>query len=45
MALGLWLRLRRINLERDRAYGTIKDTDQIDVTDLGESHPSFRYLL
>lgn len=45
MALGLYLRMRIINKKRDALHGPVKDSEQIDVTDLGEKHPSFRYLL
>lgn len=45
MSLGLWFRMRQINKRRDELHGTTNENEQIDVTDLGESHPAFRYLL
>lgn len=45
MSLGLYLRMRAINRRKDAEYGPVKDSEQLDVTKLGESHPAFRYLL
>lgn len=45
LAAGLYFRMRHLNKEKDRMHGPASDHEQLDVTDLGESHPNFRYLL
>lgn len=45
LSLALHFRLRYINSTRDKIHGPVDEHQQIDITDLGESHPSFRYLL
>ncbi|KAK5135774.1 hypothetical protein LTR08_004600 [Meristemomyces frigidus] len=45
LAFALHWRLRHINNQKDRAYGPADESEQIDITDLGEKHPSFRYLV
>jgi hypothetical protein len=44
-AFALRWRLSYINQQKDALHGPADDTEQIDVTDLGEKHPSFRYFL
>jgi hypothetical protein len=45
MALGLRWRLSRANKAKDVQYGAPAEDEQMDVTDLGDAHPHFRYLL
>ncbi|KAK5169343.1 uncharacterized protein LTR77_005318 [Saxophila tyrrhenica] len=45
LAAGLYFRMRYLNKQKDALHGTATDNEQLDVTDLGESHPGFRYLL
>lgn len=45
MATALYLRMRYLNKQKDALYGRPEDNQQIDITDMGESHPGFRYLL
>lgn len=45
MALLLRFRLAAINKKKDTLYGPVSEDDQLDVTDLGDKHPQFRYLL
>ncbi|KAK4550032.1 hypothetical protein LTR36_002999 [Oleoguttula mirabilis] len=45
LAFSLHWRLRYINKQKDRLHGPADPCEQIDVTDLGENHPSFRYLV
>ena len=45
LSLGLWFRMRQVNKRKDQAYGTINESEQLDITELGEKHPAFRYLL
>lgn len=45
LAAGLYFRMRYLNKQKDALHGPVARDQQIDITDLGESHPSFRYLL
>jgi len=45
LSLALYLRLRAVNRKKDAQYGQVQDDEQFDVTDLGDTHPAFRYLL
>jgi len=45
MAMFLYFRMRYTNKQKDKLHGPVNDTEQIDITDLGEKHPAFRYLL
>lgn len=45
LAAGLYFRMRLSNKRKDAEHGAAADEEQLDVTDLGESHPGFRYLL
>jgi hypothetical protein len=44
-AFALRWRLSYINKQKDTLHGPADENEQIDVTDLGEKHPSFRYFL
>jgi len=44
LSLGLYFALRASNSKKDEKYGKITEDVDIDVTDLGDSHPQFRYL-
>ena len=43
--MAMYFRLRHLNNEKDRLYGPAGTEDQLDVTDLGDKHPAFRYVL
>ena len=48
LSLALHFRLASINRAKDQMYGKIvegEEKEQMDVTDLGDNHPRFRYLL
>lgn len=45
MAAALYLRMRYLNKQKDVMHGRPEEGQQLDVTDLGEGHPMFRYLL
>ena len=47
-SLALHFRLASVNKAKDRMYGKVvegEEEEQMDVTDLGDNHPRFRYLL
>ncbi|CZR58203.1 probable permease of the major facilitator superfamily [Phialocephala subalpina] len=44
LALGLHFMLERENKRRDALHGPIDSEEQIDVSNLGDAHPKFRYL-
>lgn len=44
LSLTLHFLLARENRRRDRENGPVEDHEQIDVTQLGDSHPKFRYF-
>ena len=45
LAACLYFRMHHLNKQKDALHGRADDDQQLDVTDLGENHPSFRYLL
>jgi hypothetical protein len=45
LAGALHFRMRQSNKKKDELYGPAASHEQLDITDLGEGHPSFRYLL
>ncbi|EMD00513.1 hypothetical protein BAUCODRAFT_172188 [Baudoinia panamericana UAMH 10762] len=45
LAAALFIRLRTSNAHKDRLHGRPQANEQLDITDLGEAHPSFRYFL
>jgi len=44
LSLTLHFLLACENRRRDRENGPVEDHEQIDVTQLGDSHPKFRYF-
>ncbi|KAF2176145.1 MFS general substrate transporter [Zopfia rhizophila CBS 207.26] len=44
LSLGLHFKLQYENRKRDREFGPVEDHEQLDVTQLGDMHPKFRYL-
>lgn len=45
LALGLRISLALENKRRDRIHGPVDENERVDVTEGGDSHPKFRYLL
>lgn len=45
VALGLRISLALENKRRDRVHGLVDENERVDVTDGGDSHPNFRYML
>ena len=48
LSLGMHFKLASINRTKDAMYGKVvegEEEEQMDVTDLGDNHPKFRYLL
>ncbi|KAJ6118492.1 hypothetical protein N7471_013112 [Penicillium samsonianum] len=44
LAMGLSVKLTLENRRRDRVYGVVGVDERVDVTDVGDNHPNFRYL-
>ncbi|KAL3456263.1 major facilitator superfamily domain-containing protein [Aspergillus heterothallicus] len=44
-ALAIYFRLRHINKKRDAEFGPVSVDAQVDVTEQGDNHPSYRYVL
>ncbi|KAH7124321.1 major facilitator superfamily domain-containing protein [Dactylonectria macrodidyma] len=44
LSLGLHFKLQHENRKRDREFGPVEDGEQLDVTQMGNKHPKFRYL-
>ena len=45
LSLGLVFTLHAENKKKDRLHGEVDESMQFDISDEGDKHPMFRYLL